>query len=387
MSQFSVIDNSSLPNTLTPATPRLIEAGDARALITDRPWHIAGKNDADAASTIHPNHSGIFLTGQRASVRAATLRRQHPGTPMIVEPRATTHYWADEDAPFALADRSGNFDTNLPLEAMLDQQRAAGDPIAMTPTGQIRVGESETLKAVIESANDLDRDDVLVSVPLAANWLSQATSTDQVIRVLDRSRHPVALSFTDGISPLGSMKRMRAHRRLVATTTAEVLAYRIDLNGLDALAQGAMAAAIGAYPTKRRLDPVPMKPKTGGPQGEVLSPQMLIPDMLRIMPSMWMRNTWFLNAPSFACSCAVCDGDAIDRLHESDLERALGHRHNVLGFELLLDTMLAVPRANRPATWASLVAGAIDTYPQLEAHLGRPLKIPNDLGVWASPVT
>lgn len=384
MSQFSVIDNINLPSTAAPAPPRTVEVGAARNLVTNRQWHVAGENYADAAALVTPTHSGLFLVGENSRRHAADLRIQYPNTPFIAEPHALSGYWADEDAPFGIPDGRGGFDTAMPLEAMLDRQRLGGNPLAMTPTGQIRVGDSEALKAVIEAANALDRDDVLVSVPLAANWLSKLPLTDQVIKVLNRSRHPIALTFTDGKSPLESMVRTRAHRRLIASTTVGVLVYRTDLNGFDAIAQGALAAAIGAYPSKRRLDPVDAN--IFGPKDrEALSPQMLIPDMLRIVRSTEMRKKWFVSAPPLDCFCIVCGGAPIDRLHESTSERAAGHRHNVLGLERLASILLGTPQSQRAAVWAGLVNGALDTYPQLESYLGRPVRIPNDLKVWGEP--
>lgn len=385
MSQFDVIDNDNLPGAVAATPIRPIEAGDADTLVTDRPWHVTGENYADASALVRPGYSGVFLTGKTAEAHARAMRPKYPTTPMIVEPLALTGYHANEDAPFADTDPAGLFDTHLPLEAMLDRQRLAGQPIAFTPTGQIDAGDSETLKAVVEAANDLDRNDVLVAVPLRANWMSEKTATDQVIKVLSRSKHPIALTLVDGNSPLGSVKRMKAHRRVITETTAKILAYRIDLNGLDAIALGAASAAIGAYPTKRRLDPWD-KPGGGPKDRDTLSPQMLMPDMLRIVRSTEMRKTWFTNAAPIICFCAACGGAPIDRLHESDLERAIGHRHNVLGLELLLGTLLTVPAAQRPAIWAKLIDGALDTYPQLEAHLGRAMHIPKDIGVWGSPV-
>jgi hypothetical protein len=384
VSQFNVIDNTNLPPSAVPAAPRTVEVGHARNLITGRQWHVTGDNRADAAALVTPTHSGLFLTGERARLDAAGLRTRYSDTPFIAEPQALRYHWADEDAPFAVPDGSGGFDTTMPLGAMLDRQRLGGNPLAMTPTGQIRVGDSEALKAVIEVANDLDREDVLVAVPLAANWLGKQPLTDQVIKVLNRSRHPIALTFTDGKGPLESMVRTRAHRRIIASTTADILAYRIDLNGFDAIAQGALAAAIGAYPSKRRLDPVDAN--VFGPKDrEALSPQMLIPDMLRIVRSTEMRRKWFISAPPMDCSCMVCGGAPIDRLHESTAERAAGHRHNVLGIERLASTLLGTAQSQRAIVWAALVDGAVDTYPQLESHLGRPMRIPNDLEVWGEP--
>ena len=161
-----------------------------------------------------------------------------------------------------------------------------------------------------------------------------------------------------------------------------VLAYRADLVGFDALAHGAIASAIGSYPSLRRLTPVGGRGSSIDP--EDMSPHMMLTDMLRFVRSTYMRRAWFPNAASIQCFCAVCRGADVDRLHGSDAERRIGHNHNVVALDTLFSSYIGLSTAERRALWAKQTAGALDTYPQLETHIGRPEKIDNLLTVWAS---
>jgi hypothetical protein len=383
MNQFSVVSNPSITATSAPRVQRDVESGHARDLLTARQFHVCGTNVLNTLQYVDETAGGIFITGQYAVQRMNTLRRLHPTIPMIVEPKAMTHYIATPEQPFVLPPddlfRTGD------LAGALDDQREMGRDLAITPTGQIASGDSASLKAALFAANALDREDTLLALPLAANWLSDEAATRQVVRAIDRSRHPVALTFIDKANPLGSRKRMRAYRRLMSETSGTVLAYRVDLFGFDALACGAIASAIGAYPAARRLTPVGRGGSSADPEDK--APHMLIGDMLRFVRSKHMRRQWFAEAPPMRCYCMVCRGADIDRLYGEESDRVIGHQHNVLEIGRLFSAIGQLPPNQLRAAWTKLVAGATDAYPQLETHIGAPVRIPDDLSVWAGPVT
>ena len=179
------------------------------------------------------------------------------------------------------------------------------------------------------------------------------------------------------------MKRALAYRRVFQETTVPVVAHRADLIGFDALAHGAIASAIGSYPSTRRLNPFDHR---GGPVGnrEDLSPHMLLTDMLRLVRSTHMRREWFASATPIQCFCVICRGADVDRLHEDPAERRTGHNHNVVNLDSLYSSYVGLGTAARRVLWASQVAGALDTYPQLEAHIGRTLPVDRILqNAWA----
>ncbi|MFF2243299.1 hypothetical protein ACFVTM_03855 [Arthrobacter sp. NPDC058130] len=383
MNQFSVLSNPSIAGSAPTYSDRGVESGRAKELLTSRQFHVCGDNVLNTLQYVDDTSGGVFLTGPNAAQRMNALRRLHPTIPMIVEPRSITHYIATPEQPFVLP--PDNLFHTGDLAGALDDQRAMGSDLAITPTGQIASGDSASLKAALFAANALDREDTLLALPLAANWLSDEAATRQLVKAIDRSRHPVALTFIDPANPLGSLKRMRAYRRLIHETTGTVLAYRVDLFGFDALAGGAIASAIGAYPAARRLTPVGRGGSSADPEDK--SPHMLIGDILRFTRSKHMRRHWFAEAPPIRCFCMVCRGDDIDRLYGDQADRIIGHQHNVLEIGRLFSVVGHLPPAQMRSAWAKLVAGARDAYPQLETHIGAPVRPTRDLDVWATPVT
>ena len=377
---FTVISNPSTEPDLSRIAPRSVEAGDALSLLRDRQFHVCGRNMQAEVALINPAAGGAFLVGDNAPKNVSAIRRGNPLTPLIIEPESFRKHWATAAEPFMPNGKLGMFAVSLGLE--LDWQRSGGSDLAVTPTGQVKAGDSAALKAALTGANALDRHDVLFALPMAAGWLSDEQYLKQLIAVINRSRHPVLLMFTSTSNPVGSVKRLRAYRRIFREVTTPVVAYRADLIGFDALAQGAIASAIGSYPSMRRLTPVGGRGSSIDP--EDMSPHMLIPDMLRFVRSTHMRREWFAAASSIQCFCDVCRGQELDRLHGSEAERFIGHSHNVVSIDNMYSSHVGLGQTARQKLWSKQTAGALDTYPQLETHIGRPLKVDPALGVWAS---
>ena len=371
---FTVISNPSTSPSSLFIPPRSVETGDAIALLTDRQFHVASRNMRGEAPLIQTSTGGAILVGEDAVANAASIRAANPGLPLIVEPRSLRKHLATDSQPFQLAAAT--------LADDLDQQRAYSD-LAITPTGQVRAGDSGALKAALREANKLDRADTLFAIPAYAGWLSDDQYVKQLIAVINRSVHPVLLAFIDGHNPVGSMKRARAYRRIFQEATVPVVAHRADLVGFDALAHGAIASAIGSYPSTRRLNPFDHH---GGPVNdpEEMSPHMLLTDMLRIVRSLHMRREWFASAAPIQCFCVICRGADVDRLHYDESERRIGHNHNVVNLDSLYSPYVGLHASARRSLWADQVQGALDTYPQLESHLGRTLPVDPILEkVWA----
>lgn len=376
---FTVIDNPSTAPSGTFFAPRPVEAGNALALLADRQFHVSGVNMRGETPLINASAGGAFLVGEDAPKYLPQIRRDNPGLPLIVEPRALRKHWATPDEPFKGSGDATSF--QLSLDAELDWQRMDSD-LAITPTGQIRKNDSPALKAALKEVNKLDRTDVLFALPMSSGWLSDDQLVKQLIAVINRSHHPVLLGFADSGNPVGSMVRARAYRRIFQEATVPVVAYRTDLVGFDALAHGAIASAIGSYPSLRRLTTVGGRGRSI--DREDMSPHMLITDMLRFVRSTHMRREWFAGVASIQCFCVICRGQDIDRLHGEEAERRIGHNHNVVAVDNLYSSYVGLDEAGRRALWARQTAGALDTYPQLETHIGRSLKIDSLLKVWAS---
>lgn len=371
---FTVINNPSTAPSSLFIPSRTVERGDALAMLADRQFHVAGRNMGVEAGLIETNAGGAILVGDDAVAKVASIRAANPNLALVVEPRALRKHLATDVAPFQLSATT--------LSDDLDQQRLYSD-LAITPTGQIRAGDSAALKAALREANELDRTDTLFAIPAFAGWLSEPHYVKQLIAVINRSKHPVLLTFIDGYNPVGSMKRAHSYRHVFQEATVPVVAHRADLIGFDALAHGAIASAIGSYPSTRRLNPFDHR---GGPVSdpEGMSPHMLLTDMLRFVRSTHMRREWFAGVAPIQCFCVICRGADVDRLHEDEVERRVGHSHNVVNLDSLYSRYVGLSVPARRALWADQVQGALDAYPQLEAHLGRTLPVDSILEkVWA----
>lgn len=377
-SHYTIINNPNVGASQL-LRPRRVESGDALAILTDRQFHVFGDLVLHAMGEIDPHAGGGFVTGVHAAKRVMRLRQQYPTIPLIIEPAAIRCYHAAPSAPF-LIDMPEDSLFIPSLDAVMDLQLMGGSDLAVTPTGQIAAGDSATLKAALRQANALSRSDVLFALPLAAGWLSDPALTTQVIKVIDRSIHPVLVTFIDSTNPIASKKRLLAYSRLFEEATGPTVAYRTDSSGYAAQALGAITSAIGSYPSVRRLNPVGQRGTAIDP--EDLSPHMFIGDLLRFVRSTHMRRVWFANAHPFLCMCAVCGGAQIDRLHGSNRERALGHRHNIIEVGEIHNPLIGMSTTQRRSQFRALVTGAVDTYAQLEAHIGAAVPIPVDLTVW-----
>lgn len=380
MNNYSSIINPSLSGLGLLRTPRPIERGNARAFLKDRLLHVAGSNLFEVAPHVDPNTSAVVVAGAYGHRRAKILRALYPGLPLIIEPTSVGGYIATAAAPFQIPEADGGELFPPTLDSVLDSAIANGSVVAMTPTGQIAKGDSATLKAALAQANEIDRNDVVFLLNLAAGWLSDEFLRKQVVAVINRSRHPVALAFIDRKNPIESPRRLLAYRRIFTESTGDVIAYRTDMAGFDARAHGAIAVAIGALPSARRVTPKGKGGRASDPTD--LAPHMLVADLGRFAKSKMMRNTWFVDRPGIACSCAACNGRSIDRLFEMDEDRAEGHLHNVLELERIHAATTAMTQAELHVWWHEFITGVLNAYPQLGTYIGRPVPVPKDIVTW-----
>ena len=380
-----MIDNPGLPGAGAASSERSVEVGVASELLKDRQFHVCNSNAADAMPLLQAGSGGMFVAGKLAAGKLQDLKRQQQGVPVILEPWSLHQYRATPKAPFS-ADGLNTVATVAPLDALLDGQRALGSDLAMTPTGQIAVGDAASLVAAIDQVNRLDRTDMILALPMDGNWLSTQEATDRLIREVNRSKHPVALGFTSGGHPLQSHKRKLAYRRAFAGITSEVIAYRTDLFGFDALALGAKAAAIGALPAAWRINPVGV-PSGGYVEEEFKAPQILIGDLLSFVRSRDMRNEWFTSSPSILCACRECKGEPIDRLFHFDDHRSEGQRHNVLEIDRIFASLQGLTPTAKQQQWRHLVVGARNAYTQLSTYLEKDIGVPDALSMWSESTT
>lgn len=376
MRQFNAIENTTLAVAPNRPSPRIVETGNARAIARGRQFHVLNDGTNELFPHIDPQTGGAFLADDRAQHDLRHLRSINPNIPLIIEPQAIRRRAANRAHQFFDDDGAGLGVRGL--EAVINEMRNRGADCALTPTAQIQEGDTIALRRAIETANHLDRDDVILAVPVAANWLSKADLSSQLARALNESRHQVALTFfSTGTNYMHSRPRLRGLRNVIASTEADVIAYRMGLEGMDAVAHGATASAIGSYPSVRGLHPA------GRDGGRNYPPHVLIGDVLEYFPAVKLRDDWFRTMDAPTCACVICDGEKIDRFYAFRSDRRKAHQHNTIEVGRLFSSLTSLGLEGMSMQWGNLVQGAKVAYADLQNYAGRPVKMPICLEVWS----
>jgi len=383
--QYSVISNLNLRESsrvTSQVSARPVETGLARLILQDRQFFVLGRYEQRIVTAISAPSTGLVVSGDWAADAKRTLLAAPLAQPVFTEPASLHRYRATAKQPFYIpAETTPSFFPPT-LEGLLDDQRAARNAIAVTPTGQIGVKDPRVLKAALAGANALERDDVAFLVPIEAAFLSDEHSLRLLISVLNRSVHPVLLALVHDKNPLESPKRLKAYRRIFAETTGMVIPYRADATAFDARAHGAAGMAVGLIPSARRTNPVGSR---GGPVADPtdMAPHVLIADLLRFTRAKMMRREWFVDSESPRCFCPGCRGAAIDRFYESTADRFQAHLHNAYELQRLHTSNLGFSTTERHDWWHAQAAGAADAYPKLASHIGRAVPVPDDVSLWS----
>jgi hypothetical protein len=312
------------------------------------------------------DRSGLVLCGKDGNTKADVLWRQSAG-PLLIDPAAYVHEVATADEPFALPESDDAlFGTNV--NVLLDGQRQCHAAAAMTPSRYVQAGDSAALKALVHHAQAIERDDVIVAVPVALSWLTKDQYLPQLIAGLKRIPHPKAVMFGAQKNPFDVAAATPNFRRLLAETT-NVGLWRADVPAaFDCLAHGGMFAAIGAGGSLRHLVPADEKPDANNPV--VHTPAVLLPSMLRYSEGRFIANK-YASTPAPRCDCPVCDGASLDRFDSTSSEvRIAAHAHNAAVWTgWLADLFNHTTDAERRLWWRGFCQAAVDAHEQENTRL------------------
>ncbi|MCO5973145.1 hypothetical protein [Actinoallomurus soli] len=281
--------------------------GGAVAVLAGRVFAHARPSDASDLAALVGTGGGLVLTGANP-VRAARRCREEQafGGPILFDLAAAEAKVATRDRPF---DDGGDGLMEITLEERVQGQIDAGADAALTPTGYLRAADFGAVEAAIEGAVGLGRDDVILSLPLDAGWLAPGL-IDKAIGVLAQA--PIAKAVMLGgrpDPPRRMMNGLLGLRRLV-TEVPDVALFRTDLAGLDAVAQGCLAASIGTSGALRRIVPPDEAAVYGPANGDDRSPGVLVPDLLAYVRGSVLAER-FGDRPAPPCRCARCGGRSI----------------------------------------------------------------------------
>jgi len=201
---------------------------------------------------IDQRHSGIMLCGERPEQGIKRCRTAGFAGILAIDPRGYKDGVATPDAPFALPDHGQLFEPSL--EQVLDDQRAAGADVALTPTMYLEPGDAASLKAAARIAADLGRDDTIFSVPISIAWLN-SMYVGQLIAVLARVPLPKGIFLGSQLDPLDNVEEAVDNLRRLSAEAGDVALFCTDFAAFDFAAHGGFAASIGTGGSLRHIIP------------------------------------------------------------------------------------------------------------------------------------
>ncbi|SEG75957.1 hypothetical protein SAMN04489712_111102 [Thermomonospora echinospora] len=329
---------------------------------------------------LDPDHGGLVLCGRDCSARLRELAGTFTGV-LAEDCAAYEREVATPDAPFSLPEGvlfGGD------LDSALQEQLDRGATFAIAPTRYVRAGDSASLKAVMKTVNELERDDVVVPLPVSISWLRTEGRT-QLTAVIRAIRHPVALILGGQYDPLQQFAKAPENLRGLLADVPGTGLWRTDLAGFDALAHGGGFAAIGAGGSVRHLVPAGERAESSG--GGPNYPSVLVPELLRFSTAKFLADAYANTTPP-RCHCARCDGRYLDAFFDrTDAAKAAAHAHNSATWNSWLPDFLEQPTlTDRQRWWQGRCKLAVDAHALENNRIGQPgkFKPSRPLEKWAT---
>jgi hypothetical protein len=329
---------AQLAQLTKPRSPR----GPA-AILTDRVLvHATGDNALNLAASLPPG-SGLVLSGKKAHETARALRAAQYRQPMLIDPSSYETDAATPERPFAIKD-DGMF--TVSLEEMLNAQLSSGAVAALTPTGYLHAGDTDSLKAAAKQVEQLHRDDVILTLPLDVAWLT-GDHIASLIAILARLDAPKAVLLAAQFDPMERYKTEKTVKNLrrLCGEAGDLAHLRTDLTGFDALCHGAFTASIGTGGSQRHIVPVGQRRRSGNVDDQ--SPSVLYGDLMTFYRGSKIAQRF---ANHVAPSCADCNGLRLDGFLGKS-ESTAAHLHGIHTWSLWADQMRAQATLGDRATW------------------------------------
>jgi hypothetical protein len=239
--------DGAIPNMPTPIMPYM---QPARAGYTpDAARVLAGKVFVHARATdiepllhlVNGDFSGLVLARTEGARAAFRIRRALGSEcPILLDPAAYELERATPEEPFRLP--KGTLKSSALRSYTRDLCEMGADAV-LTPTRYIGAADVDSLEAIVGAASSLHPQTVL-SLPIDIAWLSDEWITT-LIELLGSSPAPKAFMLGGRPATPQGMAIMLANLRRLADDIPQVALFRTDLAGLDLIAHGGLAAAIG----------------------------------------------------------------------------------------------------------------------------------------------
>jgi hypothetical protein len=318
----------------------------------------------------HPARlDGVIVCGADAVAAAAGLRLRRPDLVVVAEPEAFASAYATADAPFALPT-----DQLFPytLSDSIRDQLLTGAPFALTPSGYVRSTAPEALKAIVEQANEIVTNKLILAVPIEESWL-MASRCRQLIAILKRSQHPVVIALGSEKKPLNT-ERARGLVTLLDSVQGIGIIRADHLVGLEALARSSGPVAFGLIPSRRRITP---PNTTGSSHFKYDRRQHVLHPLFHRYLSAPTADQWFTNTPPLPGKAPCCGGRRLIPFDDDPNSKLAAKNHNARTM-LMLASRIHGGRAERLAALATMYYDAADRHVDWSSITGQQLNVPDE---------
>lgn len=322
---------------------------------------------------------GLVLRGTKAGTGIKELGKAWFDRPLVLDPEGYSRAVATEDQPFVLpSDEDRLF--GVTLEQELQNQRDWGACVALTPTGYLRAGDSDALRAAVRSAARIDRDDVVFSVPLDVAWFTNEFIA-HLVAVLSGLKLPKAVLLGGQFDPMERYREAVANLRRLVAEAGDVAVLRTDLTGFDAMSHGAFAAAIGTGGSLRHMIPFGQFARSNKQDP---SPSVLFGELMSFHKGSTLHDR-FADAKPPVCACEACQGRALNTFLAKD-DTVPAHQHSMCTWASWIGALLAQPTlADRATWWRNRCAAAVTHAEIVNIQINQPdaFTTPATLRAWA----
>ena len=230
---------------------------------------------ADVPAFLPPAFSGLVIDGQGAVDRARQLRGPagEAQLPLLIDsaPYAGEEGVATAARPLVLPTFGGALPLDgldaVDVDTVLKGQLAAGAAAGLVPVGYVPAGDLPALRAAVDATNAVERDDVIVPLPVDGAWLTRPEHLHRLVAALNKINHPVLVAFGGQWNQVfDSNVGVANFRRLLGETARVGLGVGDMLAGFDCMAYGGLCAVIGSGGSLRHLVPADKRPTSSRPQ-------------------------------------------------------------------------------------------------------------------------
>ena len=357
-----------------------------RETLRDRCLTVASHDDAVAIMRcLDAKSGGIVFSSTRGIVKGHTVRQVFPGLVIASDhrERGKAEQPATPQEPITLPVLADGVLAALSpadaLEQLIEGQMRSGAHVGVIPGRAICAEDSDSIKALFERSNALDRDDVIVRMPVSQAWLRRQ-NIKQFNGLLALSKHPIALSPADKRDPMENKGVPEGLRQVIDAHGDKIIIWKTDLAGIDAITRGALAAAVGVVAGLRHSSPPGGFGKKIDEQDR--TPQLFLPELLRYVRASHMHDVWFANTKPWICNCTACLGRPVDRFTGSSEDLREAAVHNALAITGLHQRIISAPAGARSAVWHEVLENALAAHAELSLYTEHKVDFPGPLRYW-----